>query len=446
MTPAQVLHEQSLGERSGAFEPLTSTTATSLLARPSAKDLGPAHMATLGMLIIDEFIYLDPTTGSRISKAEHLRKRGIKGPSDNDTQSSFDAADDDDDEQIGGGGVYFVIGARVWSRPQEILSILDVGPNFTPKMRDKLRSFDDGEGSSQSPQSMWVWRDRPEGTTRAANIYTGEKRGFEYLTPKRRLDPQDLSVAAPGRCLPRWIHAICSPDRIVTIVQEALLLSKQQGQAHSPRIVWEPIPDSARPENLDGLLEAAGMVDVLSPNHVEAHNFLDTSRQQSTPGYIADLDEPSLTPGEFKLQVEKDAHDLLRLCAAFGSHAPLLVIRAGKHGSVALNQGCVESVWCAPYHGEDKQHEVVDVTGAGNAFLGGLTWSLAQIDEPNLDLGELDKMALGQALKHGAVSASYVVEQRGMPRVTPAQQPEEGSVLKWNHHLTNPSERYAAMQ
>lgn len=86
---------------------------------------------------------------------------------------------------------------------------------------------------------------------------------FEYLTPKRRLDPEDLCACSPNRQLPRWIHAICSPDRIEAIVGEAHSISKRHKQPYLPRIVWEPIPDSAKPQNLDGMVSAAGLVDVI---------------------------------------------------------------------------------------------------------------------------------------------------------------------------------------
>lgn len=61
-------------------------------------------------------------------------------------------------------------------------------------------------------------------------------------------------------------------------------------------------------------------------------------------------------------------------------------------------------LWIDAYWGMDDVSKVVDVTGAGNAFLGGLAAGLSICNDD-----------IRQAVKYAAVSASLTIEQHGLP-------------------------------
>jgi hypothetical protein len=126
--------------------------------------------------------------------------------------------------------------------------IVDRGHDFPQWMKNTLERY----GSD-----MWLFRDRLSETTRAANIYQGDDRGFaaathssltsvnitknrfyrfKYLTPRIRLTPAD--IVSTSFAQPNYIHFICSPQRAEVILHEV----DDVGGGWSPTIVYEPIP------------------------------------------------------------------------------------------------------------------------------------------------------------------------------------------------------------
>ncbi len=169
----------------------------------------PIRLSTMGMFIIDTFQFIDPLTG------QDLGNEGLA-------------------DQIGGGGCYFAIGARLWLPPSALQMIIDRGCDWRPSDQAVLDRFDCTPSTSAAGgASMWHYRTRNDGTTRAVNIYKGEQRGFDYLSPKIRLEPKDLlqcSPTSPAR-LPEWIHLICSPERALeTVSQIDAVLQESNGR------------------------------------------------------------------------------------------------------------------------------------------------------------------------------------------------------------------------
>jgi len=112
-------------------------------------------LVTLGMFIIDEFLFLD-----------------AEGKPTGRTQ----------EPEIGGGGTYCAVGARIWSPPSQIGMVIDRGHDFPPSFQQQLDTYG----------PLFYYRDHPRRqTTRAANIYTGEVRGcvpsFSLLLPSSHL-------------------------------------------------------------------------------------------------------------------------------------------------------------------------------------------------------------------------------------------------------------------
>lgn len=378
---------------------------------------------TLGMFIIDEIEYLPP-------------KPPIKGI-------------------IGGAGTYSALGARLFS-PAPLASgrvgwIVDRGADFPDAMAAQISSWQTGV-LLRPPEPA----DRL--TTRGWNGYVNPSdpanhRAFRYLTPKKRLVAEDLR----GTLLlsARAFHLICSPTRCRELVGDILALRKESapddGSYSRPLIIWEPVPDLATPDELLNCTNALPLVDVCSPNHAELAGFL---------GWGDGLDSET---GEISTAaVEAGCEQLL---AAMPLQSYALVVRAGERGCyVARNggrrrpppgaggdkgkgrekkkkkkkeyvrgglrpdtdmfslfaglmqdeEGVVAreeievdpgvEMWVPPYHDADGG-KVVDPTGGGNAFLGGLAVALARA------------RALEEACVWGSVAASFAIEQVGVPEL-----------------------------
>lgn len=370
------------------------------------------RLGTMGMFILDTFRFIDAVDG---------RDLGDKGM----------------EEQIGGGGCYFAIGARMWLEPDQIQMIIDRGCDWRLQHQEVLNRYDQTPyPRGPSSRSMWHFRTRPDGTTRALNLYTGDQRGFEYLSPKIRLDPIDLlqsSPLTPPR-LPDWIHLICSPERALEAFADMRSICRQNGQLF-PKIVYEPIPDSCVPESLALCLKALESVTVFSPNHEEAASLLKLTSEweailKSSPSqtetYLLDFIEQKLATGFARLWAERHGANQ----STAGSSGPIICIRSGAWGSVVGRDGdsfARVPAWHSDSAGspvDRSSDKIVDVTGAGNAFLGGFAASLIK-NESNDSLSDHARMR--EAALYGAVSASLVIEQLGLP----AYSVQEGTEL-WN--------------
>lgn len=110
-----------------------------------ANDVMTVDVASLGLFILDTF--------------EWRR-------SDSDGESSVIRRDEG---VIGGGGTYAMIGSRIWLPADRVGILVDRGYDWPKPIEEELNAY--GE-------AMWVYRDQPEHpTTRALNLYTGERRG-----------------------------------------------------------------------------------------------------------------------------------------------------------------------------------------------------------------------------------------------------------------------------
>lgn len=221
----------------------------------------------------------------------------------------------------------------------------------------------------------------------------------------------------------RCFHILATPDVVIAQCKELLDLREMAQIEEKPIIIWEPLPSSCRPSNLDIFHKAAHVVDVFSPNHMElAAIFRDESINSST-------ERPQRTVT--KAESEEYASKFLQ--SGIGeSGQGSIVIRAGEEGCLILSP-TQEAMWLPPFYdkrpvvsgGEPSSfEEVVDPTGAGNAFLGALAVGLHTTNGN-----------LRDAAYYGAVGASYALEQVGLPEV---RHSGDGTEL-WNG--SNPFER-----
>ncbi|KAI0080739.1 Ribokinase-like protein [Panus rudis PR-1116 ss-1] len=326
------------------------------------------HFVSLGMFIIDEIVFEDgtPTPESRTSNP-----------------------------QIGGGGTYASIGARIWLPAEKVGMIVDRGPDFPDDIQRQLEDY----GSD-----MWLFRDgKASVTTRALNIYKGDTRGFQYLTPRIRITPRDLEGTKLER--PTCLHFICSPSRAVEIMSEVHAV-----KGWHPITIFEPIPDRCIPEELPALIGRLIMRNV-SPNADEALSLL------------------SMKVSVSRASVEEAANRFLDIGVGSEGRGSI-IIRSGALGAYIMTRGR-GGRWVDPFWTAEDASRVVDVTGAGNAFLGGLSAGL---------LAEKD---VYKAALYATVSSSFVIEQEGLPRIKRVDM-HGSDVESWNGEL--PFERLARLK
>ncbi|KAL2137414.1 hypothetical protein VTI74DRAFT_35 [Chaetomium olivicolor] len=359
---------------------------------------------------------------------------------------------------LGGAGSYSALGARLFS-PAPALSktigwIVDQGSDFPDSITAQINTWQTSALFRHDPSRL---------TTRGWNGYTdtSQRRAFRYTTPKKRLAAADLT----GPLLQaKAIHLICSPLRCQELVgsilsrrREAYLASPPPHdpacEAYArPLIIWEPVPDLCVPDQLLNCTNTLPLVDVCSPNHAELAGFLGGD---------------GLDPETGEVSAEAVERGCEQLLASMPLQSYTLVVRAGEKGCyVARNggrkktagvgaggaeavkkkkkkeyvrgglrpdtdmealfagllqdeEGCVarEEIeidpglekWVPAYYGkgsgrEDEADEkVVDPTGGGNTFLGGLAVALAR------------GKSIEEACAWGHVAASFAIEQVGFP-------------------------------
>ncbi|GAA5958664.1 hypothetical protein JCM8115_000317 [Rhodotorula mucilaginosa] len=340
-------------------------------------------VASLGLFILDTFEWRTVTADGTATTTK--RDEGI----------------------VGGGGTYAIMGSRTWLPPNRVGILVDRGYDWPKDLDEELAAY----GSE-----MWVFREQPDHpTTRALNLYTGEHREFKYLSHRTRLEPKDLP---PPLRTAQYLHFVCSPTRALEI-QAQLRPEDNSTPQWQPRLVYEPIPDRCRPDELDALRLVLPSIAVFSPNHEEAWAFFGVSAAEANRRG---------RPG-----VEEVARKFLEEGAA-----DLVVIRSGPMGAYALRRSggaeedaAAAAFWVPAYHSYEtgkSTGKVVDVTGAGNSFLGGLMAGLVLYPDD-----------LPTAVRCGAVSASFVIEQFALPKLTR----DADGTERWNG--VKPADRLAEL-
>lgn len=183
-----------------------------------------------------------------------------------------------------------------------------------------------------------------------------------------------------------------------------------------PTFIWEPVPDSCVPEELQNFNEAIRYVDVVSPNELELRNLLGHANSERSKG------------GDQALV------DIIMESGIGPEGRGILVVRAGREGCYAYYQG---QILALPAY----LATVVDPTGAGNAFLGALAQALISAGRMPMTAIKSSLMKSDSwidmsgawaehaewaaALICAIVAASFVVEQAGVPQVSISKDGEE---------------------
>lgn len=229
---------------------------------------------------------------------------------------------------------------------------------------------------------------------------------FKYTTPLISVTEPDLDNTPLLRS--ESYHYLTSPEDIPNRISTLLALREKSNIPERPLLIWEPLPLSCIPSNLNPCLSAVQSVDIFSPNHLElAALFSIPASEASKKHVIEDLAMKVLTHG-----VGSDGKGTI-------------VIRAGEHGCFIL-AGDIQGTWIPPFYSFDsdgkQDRKVIDATGAGNAFLGAFAIGLLKTHDRVL------------AACYGAVGASFALEQVGMPALEVDE--EEGELWNGVHVLT----------
>nr|ODO01320.1 hypothetical protein L204_02048 [Cryptococcus depauperatus CBS 7855] len=316
---------------------------------------GKGRVATLGMLIVDHFQVRDEAGTPVLVDGEAVT----------------------------------MVAARQFLLPAHCGIVVDQGTDFPQAFVDELERL--------GKEMIWLRR-RNGKTTRALNIYSGHRIGegqqsFKYLTPQLRLTLKDL-VLSPSPFAtatpPEWIHVVCGNPRMRAIVDELGGLRENQESAVTIRLAWEPLPFSCVPQQLDEMLSLASVVTVFSPNLLELQSVLGLA-PSSPPCHM----EAQMAAETFCQHLEKRYSDC---------RPPVIVVRAGELGSFTLSSSWTG--WVPAYWRESEREKVVDVTGGGNAFLGGFLAGLL------VSSGDTKVASI-----YASTAASFAIQQRGPPHL-----------------------------
>ncbi|KAF2792750.1 Ribokinase-like protein [Melanomma pulvis-pyrius CBS 109.77] len=313
---------------------------------------------------------------------------------------------------LGGAGTYSALGARLFSPPPRsgaVGWVVDCGSDFPHELRESIAQWDTGALIRETPHRL---------TTRGWNGYgENEHRAFRYTTPKLRLD--HATLADTQLLWSKSFHLICSPLRCIDLIENILALRNQSpdvGSTRRPLFIWEPVPDLCTAEELTNCFKALKYVDVVSPNHSELGGFFGTD-----------------TNGKDHV----DYRAIEGLCdqwlqSGIGTEGQGgIVARAGKDGCLIARQGLRK--WMPAYH--QSAERVVDPTGGGNGFLGGLAMGLVR-GGATPGPGNLE-----EAARWGSIAASFAIEQVGVPVLSRTAQGETWNDVRVEDRLSEFKQR-----
>jgi sugar/nucleoside kinase (ribokinase family) len=252
---------------------------------------------------------------------------------------------------LGGGATHAAMGMRVWSTRVTLVAALgcDV-PEADRRM--VARAFELCNLPRRDAPSPRAWQ-LYEHDGRRTHVDRTDAELFMAMCPRPDELPADCAGASGARL------ECDAPDPL----QEWMARLRAAGCGH---ILWEPWNVFCRPENRGVFRQLAPLLDVVSPNLLQAQRLTGLT----DPRHVLD--------------------------ALLATGVRMAVLRMGEAGSLVAGQS--EAAVAVP---AVPVASVVDVTGAGNAYCGGFLVGLVETGD------------LGLAGRYGAVSASFALEQFG---------------------------------
>ncbi|KUJ15943.1 pfkB family kinase [Mollisia scopiformis] len=285
---------------------------------------------------------------------------------------------------IGGSGAWCILGARLFLAPplsHQLGWLIRTGSDFPSSVRALLQSWD-----IQLHETAVTGQRSTRGELVYADTTFGPKK-FRYTTSPLNIQPIHFLSSVPLLATP-FLHLLSSPNDTKSQIQDLLNLRRSSGIGEQPTIIWEPAPPSCVPENLASFLEAMKMIDIFSPNHIELAALFSINLRSED-----EFDHST---------IEHLASKCLE--SGIGPRGQgTVIIRAGQEGCYVYSRQRGEFIWLPPYYVHNNSSQVIDPTGAGNAFLGGFAVGLMETGDDVL------------ASCYGAVAASLALEQIGLP-------------------------------
>lgn len=254
---------------------------------------------------------------------------------------------------IGGGGLHAAVGMRLWSR--EVVLISAVGQDFE---LDSLTPYGlDGSGL--------LVTDLP--TPRAWQLFEEDGRRTQIFRVPDDVCYAQLVLPPSPRTIPAGLKAAHHIGRGDAHEEEMVLALKEAGVVLSSEpIINETLTDEERAS----LLRCLAHFEIFAPSTAELPLLVD----------------------------ESTVEDQLRALAALGPQ--VVTLRQGASGSIVYERE-TDRFWRVPA----AEADVVDVTGAGNAYCGGFL------------VGWLETGDVRRAAAMAAVSAACAIEQVGPPPI-----------------------------
>jgi len=367
---------------------------------------------------------------------------------------------------LGGAGSFSALGARLFSPPplsRSVGWIVDQGVDFPPSLTDLISTWDTSAvlRPPDPPDRLTTrgWNGYVDGSERRAFRYTTPKK---RLTAADLQGPLLQARAIHLICSPSRCRELVG-DILARRRQEAEDLDLDYVR---PILIWEPVPDLCVPDELLNCTNALPLVDVCSPNHAELAGFMgadgldpDTGEistaavEQNCEQLLASMPLQSYTlvvrAGEKGCYIAKNGGRKKQLPGKSKKKKKEYIRGGLQHdtdmealfaGLLQDDEGFVarEEIevdpgiekWMPAFYSKEtdtslpdkKQNnngqegsrekadvidlpgsKVVDPTGGGNTFLGGLAVALAR------------GKTIEEACAWGTVAASFAIEQVGVP-------------------------------
>lgn len=270
----------------------------------------------------------------------------------------------------GGGAVYAAFGARVWTSPVSIVA--PVGADYPMAL---LNEFFDMSRCSQISQTLRNWGLYEEDGTRHF-VSRSAARDWSAFSPR----PDDAATGHQTAA-----HLAPMPHNVAVELSREL---RKGGQVTISLDLDDH--DFAKKASLEAIVELLRRVDLFIPSLQDARTLFGGT----------------------------EVHEVLRRIRSVAPEVALVAVKCGPDGVTGHGQGASKYI-----HVPAVPVDLVDVTGAGDAFCGGALASFANTGDPF------------DALLAGAVSASFCVESLGLAGLVAVTREEaEGRLSTLRRH------------
>jgi sugar/nucleoside kinase (ribokinase family) len=266
---------------------------------------------------------------------------------------------------LGGACTYFATAASLYT---QVAMVAVIGADFPPEHIDFFRSRSiDLRGLQRVEGQTFFWAGRYSQNLDDAQTLDTQLNVFADFHP---VIPDDL------RDVEYLFLANIDPDLQIEVME----------QVRRPRLVALDSMNFWMTSKRDILTRAMSMVDIVLLNEAEVRMYANQSNLLAGAQSILDLGPKAL------------------------------IVKRGEHGAMLITRGAHlgERVFAIPAYPLDT---VVDPTGAGDTFAAGFMGYLART-------GDLSYQALRQAVVHGAIVASFTVQDFSIDRLRTLQPAE----------------------